>query len=130
MLEQLVRKLAEEFELGGQSLASEVPGAYALPLDEGLTIMMSEIPPGFLLKCSIAPCPKTGEEIFLTQAMLANLFGQGTRGATLGLTMDGNTLTLTLPVDYTVDYKEFRDTVEDFINAVDFWRDEVTSHKG
>lgn len=129
MLEQMIEKLAKEFELDGKSLASEVPGAYALPLEEGLTIMISEISNGFQLKCSVAPYPKAREEEFLTQAMLANLFGQGTMGAALGLTMDGNTLTLTLPVDYPVDYKEFREIVEDFINSVDFWHEEALNHK-
>lgn len=128
MLDKLIEKLSEDFELTG-SLATEVPGTYAFPLDEGLTIMISEISNGFSLKCSVAPYPKVKEEAFLTQAMLGNLFGQGTRGAVLGLTMDGNLLTLTQVIDYTVDYKEFREILEDYINAVDFWRDEALSHK-
>lgn len=116
-------------ELGTTTLATEVPGTYALPLDEGLTILISEIPNGLILKCSVAPYPKVREEIFSTQAMLGNLFGQGTRGATLGLTNDGNTLTLTQIIDYNIDYKEFKDLLEDFINSVDFWRDEALNHK-
>lgn len=129
MLDKLIEKLIEDFELTNTTLASEVPGTYAFPLDEGLFIMISEIPNGFFLKCSLAPYPKVKEEAFSTQAMLGNLFGQGTSGATLGLTMDGNTLTLTQIVDYNVNYKEFKEILEDFINSVDFWREEALNHK-
>lgn len=129
MLEKHIQKLIEDFELKDTTLASEVPGTYAFPLDDGLTIMISEIPNGLTMKCSVAPYPKVKEEIFSTQAMLGNLFGQGTRGSVLGLTMDGNTLTLTQVVDYNINYKEFRDILEDFINSVDFWRDEALNHK-
>ncbi|MBA3816316.1 MAG: type III secretion system chaperone [Parachlamydiaceae bacterium] len=129
MLEKLIENLIPDMELGNTKLASEVPGTYAIPLDDGLTVLISEIPNGISLKCSVAPYPKVHEEIFSTQAMLGNLFGQGTRGATLGLSNDGNTLTLTQIIDYNIDYKEFKELLEDFINAVDFWRDEALNHK-
>ena len=54
-----------------------------------------------------------------------NLFGIGTRGAVLGASIDGNLLTLSKEVEYTPDYKEFKDLVEDFINMVDYWREEA-----
>lgn len=127
MLDKFIQKLVEDLELPS-SLATEVPGSYSFPLDEGLSILISEIPNGFCLKCSVAPFPKVKEEIFATQAMLGNLFGQGTRGAVLGLSTDGNMLTLTEAVGYSIDYKEFREILEDFINAVDFWHEEALSH--
>lgn len=129
MLDKLIEKLIPDMELGTATLATEVPGTYALPLDNELTVILSEIPNGLSLKCSVAPFPKVHEEIFSTQAMLGNLFGQGTRGAILGLTNDGNTLTLTQTIDYNIDYKEFKELLEDFINAVDYWRDEALNHK-
>lgn len=129
MLEKLIEKLIPDMELDKATLATEVPGTYALPLDEGLNIIISEIHNGLCLKCTVAPYPKVREEIFSTQAMLGNLFGQGTRGAILGLTGDGNNLTLTQIIDYNIDYKEFKDSLEDFINSVDFWRDEALNHK-
>lgn len=123
MLERLMDSLVKDLELEA-SLATEVPGTYAFPLDQGLTVMISEIPRGFSLKCLVGPCPTLKEDQFLKQAMLANLFGQGTHGSVLGLTPEGNIITLTQVVDYTIDYKDFRDILEDFINIVDFWYDE------
>lgn len=127
-LKPLMAHLVEDLEIEG-TLASEVPGVYTFPLDEGLAVNISEIPQGFMFKCSVAPYPKVKEESFSTQAMLGNLFGQGTQGGVLGLTLDGATLTLTRFVDYNVDYKEFRNMLEDFINAVDMWHDEALNHK-
>lgn len=129
MLEKLIPKLIQDLELGNLSLATEVPGTYAFPLDEGLIINLSEIPNGFMLKCHVAPFPKVKEELFATNTLLANLLGQGTRGAVLGLTLDTNVLTLTRTVDYSVNYKDFKEILEDFINSVDFWHDEALNCK-
>lgn len=127
MLQNFIPKLIQEMELGNISLASEVPGTYSLPLEEGLSVNMTEIPNGYILKSAVAPYPKAKEELFLTQAMLANLFGQGTKGAILGLNLEGTLLTLTLVVDYPTEYKEFRESLEDFLNTMDFWREEAVN---
>jgi len=127
MLEKLLPRFLQDLKVE-RSLSSGVPGAYILPIGN-LHINMTDIPNGFIMKCSLAPYPKVNEETFSSNAMLANLFGQGTRGAVLGLTPDSNTLTLSRVIDYQVDYKEFKEILEDFISAVDFWRDEALNHK-
>ena len=127
MLHQFIPHLVKDLELGDTTLGSGVPGTYALPLDEGLAVNMTDTQNGFLLKANIAPYPKAQGELFATQTMLGNLFGQGTRGAVLGLSLDGNTLTLSQAIEYSVDYKEFKEILEDFINTVDFWREEAAS---
>lgn len=126
-LKPLIEQLVKDLDLEGM-LTTEVPGIYAFPLEEG-NVLISEIPRGFMFKCEVAPYPKVKEEIFVTHAMLGNLFGQGTKGAVLGVSLDGTTLTLTQMIDYDVEYKEFRDLLEDYINSVDLWRDEVANHK-
>lgn len=125
MLQQFIPRLIHDLELGEMSLSSGVPGIYTLPLEEGVSINMTDIPEGFILKGNVAPYPHVKEELFATQAMLANLFGQGTKGAILGLNGEGTFLTLTLIVDYPVDYKDFKECLEDFINTLDFWREEA-----
>lgn len=125
MLQNFIPRLIHELELDENALSSGVPGIYSLPLEEGISINMTDIPNGYILKSNIAPFPKTKEEIFVVQAMLGNLFGQGTKGSVLGLNSDGTMLTLTLVVDYPVEYKDFKESLEDFINTVDFWREEA-----
>jgi Tir chaperone protein (CesT) family len=126
MLPTFIPKLIKDMDLGNMNLASD-PGTYALPLDEGISIKMIDIPGGYILKSNIGAYPKVKEDLFLTQAMLGNLFGQGTKGAVLGLNPEGTLITLTLVVDSAVDYKEFKESLEDFINVIDFWREEASN---
>lgn len=129
MLEKYIPTLIQDLELGDVTLATSTKGSYSLPLDEGLAINFTEIPNGYSLKSSFAPFPQIKEENFCLHVMLGNLFGQGTKGAILGLSSDEKTLTLTQFIDYSVTYKDFREILEDFINSVDFWRDEVLNYK-
>lgn len=124
MLENHISQLVKEMELEGP-LTTQVPGVFALPLEEHLTILMTDQPPGFILSCHVAPMPKQPTEEFLTRLMLANLFGQGTKGAILGINEEGSLLTLTQKIDYNAEYKEFRDILEDFTNSVDLWCEEA-----
>lgn len=127
-LDRLMTQFEKEMELG-TPLATEVRGIYALPLDEGLTVTIRELPEGAIsFECSLADCPKTREEEYYSQLLLANLFGQGTKGAVLGLSDDGLHVILTQLIDYEVEFKEFQDLLEDFVNTVDFWREETQTH--
>lgn len=126
MLEQHMKKLCKEWQIPEERLATQVSGCYSIPLGEGLTILASKTPSGgYMLKSTVAPYPTTRGETFATDAMLANLFGQGTQGATLGLSLDGNALTLSQNVEYEVDFKEFTEILEDFITSIDVWREEA-----
>lgn len=127
MLDKFMTQLSQELET--DPFTTELPSVYAFPLENGLIINLTELSNGFSMKCNITACPHANEEMFLTQVMLGNLFGQGTRGAILGLTLDGNTLTLNNVIDYQTSYKEFHDILEDFINTIDLWKDEVVNHK-
>lgn len=127
MLQQFIPKLIQDLKLGDLSLATDTPGVYALPIDD-LAIHMTDLPDdGFMLKCNIAPYPKEKEELFVTQAMLGNLFGQGTRGAILGLNLEGTHVTLTHIFDFPAEYKDFKNTLEDFINTMDYWKEEAAN---
>lgn len=126
-LEPFIKQLTKEFELEG-SLATEMPGSFALPLETDVAVMISETPEGFSLSCTLCPCPESRQEEFFTQMMLGNLFGQGTEGAVLGLDEKGKMLTLSRVILAQVEYPEFMDILEDFINSVDFWRTESADH--
>lgn len=126
-LDNFIAQLTKEMELEG-SLATEVPGVFSFPLDEHLNILIANRPLGFALSCTIAPMPKQPQEEFLTRLMLGNLFGQGAKGAVLGINEDGSLLTLTQTIDYNAEYKEFRDILEDFTNSVDLWFEEAKKY--
>lgn len=128
MIENYMQQLQKDLELP-KEFDSQMQGVYTMPLEEDLSIVITSLPFGFSFTCKVAPCPKEKEDAFYARMLLANLFGQGTKGAILGLDEDGKMLTVVKTVEYNVDYKDFRDMLEDFINVVDFWRDEVKTHK-
>lgn len=128
MLDKFVQDLTKELELE-DSLATDVPGVYALPFEDNLNITMSEQSSNLTLSCVVGPAKKQNEEDFYTRVMLGNLFGQGTKGSILGLSDDANQLLLNQSINYTIDYKEFRDILEDFINTAEYWRLELKNYK-
>ncbi len=98
---------------------------YSIPLEEGLEVIITPTQGGFSIKSSIAECPKGKEPEFLTQAMTANVFGQGTDHCVLGLDESGKYITLNREIDYRNNYSDFSHIIEDFIYMIDFWRDEA-----
>lgn len=127
MLESYIQQLAQEFELT-EGFEPQSPGVYIIPFEDGFQIKIVNLPQGVLINCAVIACPPHNREKFLTQVMLANLFGQGTRDGILSLSEDGNMLTLSREVNYNPEYREFRDMLEDFITVVDFWREEAQTH--
>lgn len=124
MIEGFMRELTKELEIDF-SLKTDIPGIYRLPLDSGLIIHISEIPRGFALSATIADAPNENEETFYENTMHANLFGEGTEGNILGLDESGKLLTLSREVYEQIDYRQFSEIIEDFINALDYWSAEA-----
>lgn len=127
MLSEWIKKYSQEFELE-DALETGIPGTYEYPIDEDISVMITEIPRGFSLKCSQIECPSEINEEFFQHALFGNLYGQGTEGAVLGLDLEGKRLTLSRDIDYTIEYQDFKDILEDFLNSVDFWKREVASY--
>lgn len=122
MLSAFMQELSIEWELQAP-LPQNMPGVYTIPLEESLSFQIASLPQGFTLNSHLIAAPSRNLEEFFEKALLANLFGQGTNGAILGLSEDGKMLTLSRNIDYDITYKEFRDIIEDFINTIDFWRE-------
>lgn len=124
MLDRFIQNLIKELELE-DDLSTEVPGVYILPFEDNLNITMSEKSSGLTLSCNLGSAKKQNEEDFYTRVMLGNLFGQGTKGSVLGLNDDASQLVLNQFIDYNIEYKDFRDILEDFINTAEYWRLEL-----
>ncbi len=60
--------------------------------------------------------------------MKANFLGQGTGGGALGLKEDESSLTLSLSLPYEMNYKVFKDSLEEFANFIDYWKKELARH--
>lgn len=116
----------EQFELEmEQPLKGSIQGTYLIPLEDGINVMITPTPNGFSLFSELIELPKENEEDVYYQSLIANLFGQGTNGSLLGLNEQGNLLTLSRVVDYNISYQDFKEIIEDFINSIDFWKEEI-----
>ncbi len=82
----------------------------------------------YTLTCSIGQPPVRNKEDFFLLLMRANFLGQGTGGSVLGMDKEEKYLTLSSIIPYDVDAKRFKELVEDFVNFVDYWRDELARH--
>ncbi len=112
-----------------EPIEAEMSGVYMIPLEKDLAIVISKSDTGISLVSDVVECPETKREEFLSNMLLANLFGQGTTHAVLGLNKTGKKITLSRHISHDVNYEEFSDIFEDFINTVDFWKDEAQNFK-
>ena len=92
-------------------------------------VMMKELDPGIYFQALIAPVPEKKQEELFMLLMKANFLGQGTGGSTLGLKEDESYLTLSLALPYDMNYKAFKEALEDFVNFVDYWKNQVIQHQ-
>lgn len=128
MLHHYIKELSAELGLDAP-LPEQSPGSYALTLENDIVVHINKEGEGVSFSCTVAPCPKMRKGEFLSEMMLGNLFGQGTYHAVLGLNDSGDAIVLNRLLDHKIDYKEFSDALEDFMTAVDFWREEALSKK-
>lgn len=98
---------------------------YPFRLTKEAEIELKDLDPGVSLQAKICPCPEKKREDLFIYLMRANLLGQGTGGGRIGIDSDEKFLTLSLGLPYEINYKIFKDTLEDFANYLAFWRDEV-----
>lgn len=126
----LLQELQKDYELK-EPFAEVAPGVWQVPVDENITVMLHSTPAGMgqgvILSCSFGEMPIGEEEELYRQMLLANLNGQGTKGGTLSLSDDGRRLILSRVIDYDINFKDFRDMLDDFISVVDFWQEEVAT---
>jgi len=126
MLKQFVDQLSADMGMS-ESLGVNDDGSYSLHLEPDLHISLRENPDsGISMFTVVAPLPEEKREEFLLKTMIANLFGRETGGAALGLDKDGKKITLLAFLPLQVNYRDFHDFLEDFVNYADAWRIETT----
>jgi hypothetical protein len=128
MIDYLMQQLSKEMNIS-PPLKPEKPGIYVMPF-ENFALNISAMPmQGVMLSADLGIFPSDREEEFFEGALAANLFCQGTKGAVLGLSQDASNVTLTHVIEHRLDYREFRDIVEDFLNTADSWYEEAHTRK-
>lgn len=123
LLDEYMKQLGHEMGLD-EELEAQLSGSYILPLDEETRISISHYEQGFSFTATVAELPSFKRGELLMEMSYANLFGQGTKQAILGLDSQGKNITLSRHLDHEISYSEFNDILEDFINLIDFWKEE------
>src|SRR3989338_654473 len=124
MLQDFLERLCDELDiaLGPKTQRKNV---YSFRIADGLEAELVDLKPGFAAKGKLSLCPdKRREELFI-HLMRANLLGQGTGECRIGLESNEKTLTLCLGLPYEVNYQGFKEKLEDFINYLIYWREEI-----
>jgi hypothetical protein len=121
MLKEYLEKLEAELEA---SLMNVEAGVWALTVGEE-RLNFKELSPGFLILGTILEMPTNKQEDLFMTLCKANFLGQGTGPTRIGMSLDEKLLTLSLPIPYEVTYTTFREKVEEFLNFLLYWRNEI-----
>ncbi len=101
-------------------------GYFHLKISDREEAWVKDCNPGVLFRTILAPISsKPSMENFYIYLMKANFLGQGTGGGIISLDPNEKFLTLSLHIPYEVNYRQVRDRFEDFLNYVDFLREEI-----
>lgn len=124
-LERLLEILVEQLDLGPVP-QKDKQGIHQLKILPDLEVGISELKPGLFLSSLISPIPKEGgKEALYIYLMKANLIRQGTGGGAIGIDPTEKYLTFSLSLSFEVNYNIFKESLEDFVNYVSYWRDEI-----
>lgn len=123
MLEEFLKRLCDELSLAHPVKLKEKNTFSFLFGKEMIKVL--DLDPGLSLHASIISSLKKRREELFIQLMRANLLGQATGNCRIGIDVDEKTLTLSLGLPYELNYQAFRHNVEDFINYLIYWREEI-----
>ena len=124
-VERLVEMLATELKLPAIP-QKDKNGCYQLKINAEMIVSIKELEPGLFIQSPILPLPKEGnKETLFIHLMKANLLGQGTGGASIGIDENEKHLILSQTLPFEVNYKTFHETLEDFLNYTAYWKEEV-----
>lgn len=126
MLQKWMSDLSKELGLESK-LREETPGIFLIPFDDE-TLTIKELDEGYEISGVVCPLPQSDLEEVFKHLMFGNLFGQGTYGAILALDTENNQVIARYIEPYSTDYIDFKEHLEDLVNCIDFWKDEIFNY--
>lgn len=128
MLETFLNQLILDLELGPIPPKDEKQ-KYFISLTSDLKISVKELNPGLLFQTVVNICPNLKKEELFIWMMKANLLGQGTGGGVLGLDEEEKLILFSLFLPFEMNYKTFKEAIEDVANYTDYWKEELIKHQ-
>jgi hypothetical protein len=126
MLEEHYKQLCQEFLLPVPFFDPKDP-VIRLAFDDKLILELRKLLPGMYLHARLPSPPEKGKELFFEHIMAANLLGQGTGESILGLDESEKFLTLSAEFPYEMDYRVFKEKLEDFVNIAAYWNTRIAT---
>ncbi len=124
-LEKALEILSKELQLVAIPQKNK-EGIYHLKLFEDAEVHISELNPGAYFFSKIGPLSQENrKEVLYIYLMKANLMGQGTGGAAIGIDSNETYLTLGQGIPFEFNYSVFKESLEDFVNYLVFWQAEI-----
>ena len=122
-LKQLMQQLCSELEMPAPEFDPQKKMLFIV--NATTSVLFYELPESIGMQAKIVECPEKKREELFTYLMRANFLGQGTSGSRIGLDADEKFLTLSSAISYEINYRSFKESVEDFVNHVIYWREEI-----
>lgn len=121
MLERYCEKLAKDWEIE-RGFRTNISGMFAIPIGENQEIVLTSISDGFTMATTIAPSPLQNRGDFFAKLLAGSMMGQFTKGAVLGLDEKDNVV-LSLTVTQYPQYRDFYESLEDFMDTIETWQE-------
>ena len=126
MFYENIVKFLKELNLEGRATLPKELSLFSF-FAEGVTVNLTDKAPGMELTCNLGEIQteKPLEEVY-SKLLMGNFLGLATKKACLGLDETGKNLLVQASIQSVRSYREFRDTVEDFVNTITFWKKELS----
>lgn len=125
MLEHFMTELSKELNLP-LNLEKNTQNYYTFSLNQDTLLFFKDLNPGFSCRSPIAQVPKENEleELYIL-LMRANFLGQGTKGAVISIDETIQNILFTLSIPEQINYRLFKEKVEDFVNYLYYWKSKL-----
>ncbi|MBM3207822.1 MAG: type III secretion system chaperone [Chlamydiae bacterium] len=129
VLDKYLDQLSSDLELEPFDKKKDNQGFYTVRLADDICLYMKDLFPGLMMTSQLIECPESKREVLFIYLMKANFLGLSTGGSAIGLDKNEKYLTLSRIITYDINYKSFKEIIEDFANYLDLWRQEVKRHQ-
>lgn len=123
MLKEYIDLLCKELSIEMPKLNEEK--WFPFQLNDGIQVDLKDLEPGVAMQASLCLSPQKNREDLYIYLMRANMLGQGTGGCRIGIDEKEKSLTLSLGLPYEMNYTVFKESIEDFVNYLVYWREEI-----
>jgi hypothetical protein len=124
MVQGFLEKLCAELAISPVPKLDE-KRQFLLHFAPGTDIALADLDPGVEMRAELADCPRGRKEELFIYVMRANLLGQGTGSARIGMDEKEKHLTLSVGLPYEMNYHAFKEAFEEFVNHLIYWREMV-----